>query len=88
MTPHTITPTVRVVCRYSSRKTTWFHSTAVQFPPARYHSKWRRRWVGIKGCTRNGHHDPKCPSARRLLWFKKTQGTLVKVLPVFLDGGR
>ncbi|GFY08424.1 uncharacterized protein TNCV_1358291 [Trichonephila clavipes] len=50
----------------SSLKTTWFHSAAVQFPRARHHSKWKRRWVGIKGSTRNGHHDSKCPSAMRL----------------------
>ncbi|GFW46209.1 uncharacterized protein TNCV_4210881 [Trichonephila clavipes] len=47
-------------------KTTWFHSTAVEFPRARQFSKRRRRWVGIKGSTRNGHHDPKCPSARSI----------------------
>ncbi|GFT10129.1 uncharacterized protein TNCV_1115611 [Trichonephila clavipes] len=50
----------------SALKTSWFHSTAVQFPRARHHSKWRRRWVGVKGSTRNGRRDPKCPSARRL----------------------
>ncbi|GFX18790.1 uncharacterized protein TNCV_3019461 [Trichonephila clavipes] len=38
----------------------------VQFPRARPHSNRRRRWVGVKGSTRNGHRDPKCPSARRL----------------------
>ncbi|GFX32550.1 uncharacterized protein TNCV_3704241 [Trichonephila clavipes] len=50
----------------SSLKTTWFHSAAVQFPRARHHSKWRRRWIGVNGSTRNGHRDPKCPSAKRL----------------------
>ncbi|GFS85108.1 uncharacterized protein TNCV_4222871 [Trichonephila clavipes] len=50
----------------SSLKTTWFHSAAVQFPRVRLHSKRRRRWVGVKGSTRNGCRDPKCPSARRL----------------------
>ncbi|GFW62827.1 uncharacterized protein TNCV_4451761 [Trichonephila clavipes] len=50
----------------SSLKTTWFHFAAVQFPRARHYSKWRRRWVGVKGSTRNGRHDPKCPSARCL----------------------
>ncbi|GFU79386.1 uncharacterized protein TNCV_871571 [Trichonephila clavipes] len=50
----------------SSQKTTWFHSTAVQFPLARYHFKWRRQWVGVKGSARNGRRDPKCHSARRL----------------------
>ncbi|GFU92165.1 uncharacterized protein TNCV_2530241 [Trichonephila clavipes] len=28
----------------SSLKTTWFNSTAIQFPRARLHSKRRRRW--------------------------------------------
>ncbi|GFW34390.1 uncharacterized protein TNCV_221161 [Trichonephila clavipes] len=49
----------------SSLKTTWFHSAAVQFPRARHHSKRRRRWVIVKGRTRNGRHDPKCPARRR-----------------------
>ncbi|GFU08992.1 uncharacterized protein TNCV_1318641 [Trichonephila clavipes] len=30
------------------------------------HSKRRRRWMGVKGSTRLGCRDPKCPSARRL----------------------
>ncbi|GFX92451.1 uncharacterized protein TNCV_1707271 [Trichonephila clavipes] len=46
----------------SSLKTTCFHSVALQFPPARHHSKRGHRWVGVKGSTRNGCHDPKCPS--------------------------
>ncbi|GFT11114.1 uncharacterized protein TNCV_1084661 [Trichonephila clavipes] len=50
----------------SSLKTTWFRSTAVQFPRAWYHFKRRHRWVGIKGSTCNRCHDQKCPSARRL----------------------
>ncbi|GFY12510.1 uncharacterized protein TNCV_1799321 [Trichonephila clavipes] len=50
----------------SSLKTTWFRSTSVQFQRARHHSKRRHRWVGVKGSTRNGHRDPKCPSARHL----------------------
>ncbi|GFV35532.1 uncharacterized protein TNCV_3205631 [Trichonephila clavipes] len=67
----------------SSLKTVWFHSAAAQFPRARHHSTRMRRWVGVKGSTRNGRRDPKCPSARRLfIWFEKTQEPLVKVLPV------
>ncbi|GFX81388.1 uncharacterized protein TNCV_142381 [Trichonephila clavipes] len=50
----------------SSLKTTWFHSAAVQFPSARHYSKRRRRWVGVKGSTRNGCRASKCPSTRRL----------------------
>ncbi|GFT40168.1 uncharacterized protein TNCV_1526821 [Trichonephila clavipes] len=47
-------------------QTTWFHSTAVQFPRVWHHSKRRRRWVTVKSSTRNGRRDPKCPSARCL----------------------
>ncbi|GFY36353.1 uncharacterized protein TNCV_3450561 [Trichonephila clavipes] len=50
----------------SSLKTTWLHSAAIQFSRAQNHSKRRRRWVGVKGSTRNGFRDPKCPSARRI----------------------
>ncbi|GFV17041.1 uncharacterized protein TNCV_655941 [Trichonephila clavipes] len=66
----------------SSLKTTWFHSTAVQFYRARHHSKRRRRLLGIKGSTRNERRDPECPSARHLRMVEKTQGPLMKVLPV------
>ncbi|GFU08937.1 uncharacterized protein TNCV_1318151 [Trichonephila clavipes] len=58
----------------SSLKTTWFHSAAVQFPRARHHSKRRRRWVGVKGSTRNGRHDPKCPSDRHLRMVREDTG--------------
>ncbi|GFS75949.1 uncharacterized protein TNCV_4665911 [Trichonephila clavipes] len=43
----------------------------VQFPRARHHSKWRRRWVGVKGSTRNGRRDPKCSSARRFRMIRE-----------------
>ncbi|GFW53081.1 uncharacterized protein TNCV_3293321 [Trichonephila clavipes] len=56
-----------------SLKTTWFHSTAVQFPPAWHHSKWRVDG-GVKGSTRNGHRDPKLPSARRLSIVREDTG--------------
>ncbi|GFX28213.1 uncharacterized protein TNCV_15521 [Trichonephila clavipes] len=58
----------------SSLKTTWFHSTAVQFPRAWHHSKWRRRWMSVKGSTRNGRRDPKCPSARCLRMVREDTG--------------
>ncbi|GFW65008.1 uncharacterized protein TNCV_392741 [Trichonephila clavipes] len=54
-----------------SLKTTWFHSAAVEFPRVQHHSKRRLRWVGVKDSTRNGHHDLKCPSARRLLMVQE-----------------
>ncbi|GFX19582.1 uncharacterized protein TNCV_2074901 [Trichonephila clavipes] len=50
----------------SSLNTTGFHSAAVQFPHAWHQSKRWRRWVSVKGSTRNGRRDPKCSSARRL----------------------
>ncbi|GFT34061.1 hypothetical protein TNCV_4385041 [Trichonephila clavipes] len=37
---------------------------------------------GVKGSTRNGRRDPKCPSSRRLCMVQKDTGALVKVLPV------
>ncbi|GFX73068.1 uncharacterized protein TNCV_1704701 [Trichonephila clavipes] len=58
----------------SSLKTTWFHSTAVQFPRAQHHSKRRSRWEGVKGSTRNGLRDPKCPSARHLRNVREDTG--------------
>ncbi|GFY35601.1 uncharacterized protein TNCV_2618921 [Trichonephila clavipes] len=57
-----------------SLKTTLFHSAAVQFPRAWHHSKRRFRCVGVKGSTRNGHHDPKYPSARRLRMVRENTG--------------
>ncbi|GFU57387.1 uncharacterized protein TNCV_3635661 [Trichonephila clavipes] len=59
----------------SSLKTTWMHTAAVQIPRALHHSKRRRRWVGVKGSTRNGHRDPKCPSARHLRMVCEDTGT-------------
>ncbi|GFU18442.1 uncharacterized protein TNCV_1981171 [Trichonephila clavipes] len=80
MVPHTITPAVGVVCRCKA-KARLKRPPRVQFPPARHHSKRRRRWVGVKGRSRNEHRDPKCPSARRLRMVRED---LVKVLPVRL----
>ncbi|GFX26236.1 uncharacterized protein TNCV_948361 [Trichonephila clavipes] len=61
-------------CGFSLLKTTWFHYTAVQFPRERHHSKWRRRWVGVKSSTRNGRRDPKFPLARRLRIVREGTG--------------
>ncbi|GFT36277.1 uncharacterized protein TNCV_3464501 [Trichonephila clavipes] len=58
----------------SSPKAIWFHSAAVQIPRAWLHSKCRRRWVGVKGSTRNGHHDPKCPSVRHFRMVREDTG--------------
>ncbi|GFU97475.1 uncharacterized protein TNCV_1913301 [Trichonephila clavipes] len=60
----------------SSLKTTWFYSTAVQFSRARYHSKRKRQWVGVKGSSRNRRRDPKCPSARRIRIVQEGTGIL------------
>ncbi|GFS99288.1 hypothetical protein TNCV_1601061 [Trichonephila clavipes] len=43
-------------------------------PHAWLHSQRRHRWVCNKGSTCNGHHDPKCPSARRLYMARKDTG--------------
>ncbi|GFX70061.1 uncharacterized protein TNCV_4614991 [Trichonephila clavipes] len=59
----------------SSLKTIWFPSAAVRFPRARHHSKRRRRCVGVKGSTRIGWRDPKCPSARLLRMIREETGT-------------
>ncbi|PRD34560.1 UNVERIFIED_CONTAM: hypothetical protein NCL1_14237 [Trichonephila clavipes] len=59
----------------SSLKTTWFHSTAVQFPRGRHHFKRRRRWVGVKGNTHNGCFDPKCASAGHLRMVRSEGAT-------------
>ncbi|GFU71761.1 uncharacterized protein TNCV_130651 [Trichonephila clavipes] len=58
----------------SSLKTTRFHSAAIQFPPARNHSKRRRRSVGVKDSTRNRRRDPKCPSAKCLRMVQEDTG--------------
>ncbi|GFW67220.1 hypothetical protein TNCV_2359301 [Trichonephila clavipes] len=58
-----------------SLKTTWFHSAAVRFPRPWHHCKRRRRWVGVKGSTRNGRNALQ-PGA--FVWLEKTQGLLVK----------
>ncbi|GFS93044.1 uncharacterized protein TNCV_532471 [Trichonephila clavipes] len=58
----------------SSLKTTWFHFAPVQISHAWHHSKRRRRWVGVKGSTRNGCRDPKCSSARRLRMVRENTG--------------
>ncbi|GFX35107.1 uncharacterized protein TNCV_2330471 [Trichonephila clavipes] len=65
----------------SSLKMTWFHSPVVQFPRARHHSKRWRRWVGIKGSTRNGCRYPKCPSSRRLRMVREDTGVPNKSAP-------
>ncbi|GFW43138.1 uncharacterized protein TNCV_1475331 [Trichonephila clavipes] len=51
-------------------------NTRVQFSRVRHHSKRRRRWVGVKGSTRNGRRDPKCPSARHLRMVQEATGAL------------
>ncbi|GFU62130.1 uncharacterized protein TNCV_2886471 [Trichonephila clavipes] len=60
----------------SSLRTTWFYSPEVQFPREHHHFKRRRRWMGVKGSTRIGHHDPKCPSARHLRMVREDIWTL------------
>ncbi|GFS66376.1 uncharacterized protein TNCV_3856471 [Trichonephila clavipes] len=54
--------------------TTWFPSTAVQFPRAWHHSKRKCRCVGVKGSPRKGRRDPKCPSVMRLRMVREDTG--------------
>ncbi|GFU39314.1 uncharacterized protein TNCV_3811561 [Trichonephila clavipes] len=88
VSPHTntIVITAEIESGFASLKTTWFHSTVVQFPrspnglscssyfPALHHSKWKRQWVGVKRSTRNRRSDPKCPSARPLRMIQEDTG--------------
>ncbi|GFY31558.1 uncharacterized protein TNCV_4694021 [Trichonephila clavipes] len=60
--------------------TTSFHSAATQFLRARHHSKRRRRWVGVKGSTRNGCRDPKCPLDRHLRIVREDAGAPSEIL--------
>ncbi|GFT86644.1 uncharacterized protein TNCV_1251131 [Trichonephila clavipes] len=46
-----------------------FHCSRV-----RHHSKRRRRWVGVKGSTRNRRRDPKYPLARHLRMVQEDTG--------------
>ncbi|GFY23269.1 uncharacterized protein TNCV_3939651 [Trichonephila clavipes] len=55
----------------SSLKTTWFHSTAVQYRSSGHHSKRRRRLLGVIISTRNGRRVNRCPSARRFAMIRK-----------------
>ncbi|GFV11077.1 uncharacterized protein TNCV_2718211 [Trichonephila clavipes] len=50
----------------SSLKTTWFHSTAVQFPRAQHYSKRSRRWVRVKGRTRHVRRNPQMSFSQAL----------------------
>ncbi|GFU70468.1 uncharacterized protein TNCV_2001101 [Trichonephila clavipes] len=58
----------------STLKMTWFQSPAVQFPRAGYHSKWRHRWVGVKGSTRNRSRDPKLLQPGALYGLRRHSG--------------
>ncbi|GFU95701.1 e3 ubiquitin-protein ligase RNF13 [Trichonephila clavipes] len=63
-------------------KTTWFHSAAVQFPRARHNPNggvdgWASRVAHVMGVTITNVLQPD-----NFVWFEKTQGLLMKVLPV------
>ncbi|GFV16275.1 uncharacterized protein TNCV_1670801 [Trichonephila clavipes] len=72
----------------SSLKMTWFHSAAVQFPRAWYHSKRRHRWVSVKGSTRNGRRYLKWPSAGHRRMVREDTGVPSEGGYLCLDGGR
>ncbi|GFY28727.1 uncharacterized protein TNCV_3440941 [Trichonephila clavipes] len=62
----------------ASLKTTCFLSAAIQFPRARHYSKRTGGSVGqrqgVKVSTRNGRHDTKCLSAKRLRMVREDTG--------------
>ncbi|GFX57337.1 e3 ubiquitin-protein ligase RNF13 [Trichonephila clavipes] len=62
----------------SSLKTTWFHSAAVQFPRARHHLKTE----ASRAAHVMGYAIPNVLQPGSFVWFEKTQGLLMKVLPV------
>ncbi|GFU17817.1 e3 ubiquitin-protein ligase RNF13 [Trichonephila clavipes] len=67
----------------SSLKTIWFHSAAVQFPRSRHHFKRRHRWVGVSRAAHvMGAAIPTVLQPGTFVWFVKTQGSLMKVLPL------
>ncbi|GFS69823.1 uncharacterized protein TNCV_3101411 [Trichonephila clavipes] len=51
-----------------------FRSSTVSLCPAPFQT--RSRWVGVKGSTRNGRRDPKCPSTGRLRMDREDSGVL------------
>ncbi|GFY10585.1 e3 ubiquitin-protein ligase RNF13 [Trichonephila clavipes] len=66
----------------SSLKMTWFHSDEIQFPRARHYSKrgidgWASRAAHVRGAA-----IPNVLQPGAFVWFEKTHGPLVKVLPV------
>ncbi|GFV30778.1 uncharacterized protein TNCV_3666691 [Trichonephila clavipes] len=73
MASHTITPAVGAVSRCKA-KAGLRCLPRVKFRHAWRHSKWRRRWVAIKGSTHNECCDPKCLSARRLRMDREDTG--------------
>ncbi|GFV93139.1 uncharacterized protein TNCV_2552301 [Trichonephila clavipes] len=63
MAPHTITPEIE--SQFVAKKDlVLFRCSTVS--RAFHHSKRRRRWVGVKGSTRNWRRDPQSPLAKRL----------------------
>ncbi|GFS76612.1 e3 ubiquitin-protein ligase RNF13 [Trichonephila clavipes] len=66
----------------SSLKTTRFHSIAVQFPRAWHHSKRWRDGSASRAARVMGVAIPNVLQLGDFVWFEKTQGPLVKVLPV------
>ncbi|GFV61372.1 uncharacterized protein TNCV_445881 [Trichonephila clavipes] len=102
MAPHTITPSVEVVCHCkenaalrrsprglhtqtrlssllrlnlnSSLKTTWFFRCSSDSFVRGTTPPLRHCWLVVKGSTRNGCRNPKCPSSERLCMVREDTG--------------
>ncbi|GFW58992.1 hypothetical protein TNCV_2830981 [Trichonephila clavipes] len=76
MIPHTTTPAVGTVCRCKA-------NAGLRRSPrgSSYLVLGTTPNGGVKGSTRNGHCDCKCPSARHLCIVRDDTGPLVKELP-------
>ncbi|GFY21573.1 uncharacterized protein TNCV_1167181 [Trichonephila clavipes] len=76
MAPHTITPAVGVVCRCKAK-------TGLSRPGSiPLQSSFLVRDTtpngGVKGSTRNGRRNPKCPSARRIHMVREDTGAPIE----------
>ncbi|GFV57657.1 uncharacterized protein TNCV_3132451 [Trichonephila clavipes] len=74
MVLHTIAPAVRAVCRCKAKAGLRRSPRGLHTRTRLQHSKRKRRWVGVKGNTRNGSREHKCPSARRLRMVREDTG--------------
>ncbi|GFY36002.1 uncharacterized protein TNCV_4843741 [Trichonephila clavipes] len=77
MTPHTITPTMEVVCRCKAkaglRRSPTGRPGSIPLQSSFLVSGTTPNG-GVKDSTRNGHRNPKCPSSRHLRMVREDTG--------------